>query len=215
MMDLMPKSLPIFVGSTFADLEPHRAAVLYALQLLEAVVSGMEHFGSFRAFKAHLKQQHDVSFFTTPDDLAMRVTQDVARLIQEGGLSVQESALARIVENLPRVDWLTEERFAFLKKEIGNAAEPVGSDVVLREALEFMLSGDNLSAAFLLTRTTHLNVREAIDLLMEITRRLGTVIVRGYKAMEKEGRCLTAVRTGVSGLCFQALPPSIPGRSTA
>jgi hypothetical protein len=77
------------------------------------------------------------------------------------------------------VDWLTEERFAFLKKEIGNAAKPVGSDVVLREALEFILSGDNLSAAFLLTRTTHLNVREAIDLLMEITRKLGTVIVSG------------------------------------
>ena len=141
-----------------------------------------------KALKAHLKQHHVISFFTTPDDLAMRVTQDVARLIQEGGLSVQESALARLVENLPRVDWLTEERFAFLKKEIGSVAQPVGSDVVLREALQSILSGDNHSAAFLITRTTHLNIREAIDLLMEITRRLGTVIVNGYKVMEREGR---------------------------
>jgi Domain of unknown function (DUF4062) len=230
MIDLMMESLPIFVGSTFADLEPHRTAVLYALQRLEAIVRGMEHFGSLpgtpkdeclrkvrscrayigifamrygttdqqdgksiteleyeeaqrfhlrsliylideerqpvlpkhvdfgesaeklKALKALLKKHHVVSFFTTPDDLAMRVTQDVACLVQEGGLSVQEAALARVVENLPRVDWLTEERFAFLKKEIGSVAEPVGSDVVLREALGFILTGDNLSAAFLINK---------------------------------------------------------------
>lgn len=262
----MAEMLPLFVGSTFVDLEAHRDAVLSALQRLEAVVRGMEHFGSLpgmpkdeclrkvrscrayigifamrygsvdqetgksiteleydeaqrfhlrsliylldenrqpvlpkhidfgesgeklRAFKAHLKQHHVVSFFTTPDDLAMRVTQDVARLIQDGGLVVEESALSRIVDNLPRIDWLNDERFAFLKKEIGSIADPIRSDVVLRKALQFILSGDNLSAAFLVTQSTRLNVREAIDLLMEIAKALGKVIVRGYKTMEEEGR---------------------------
>jgi hypothetical protein len=60
--------------------------------------------------------------------------------------------------------------------------------VIFREALEFILSGDNLSAVFLVRRTTRLHVREAIDLLMEVTRKLGSVIVNGYRVMEKEGR---------------------------
>lgn len=47
------------------------------------------------------KKHHVVSFFTTPDDLAMRVTQDAARLMQECGVPFQESALAQIVNNLP------------------------------------------------------------------------------------------------------------------
>lgn len=140
-----------------------------------------------KALKARLKQHHVVSFFTTPDDLAMRVTQDVARLIQENNLVVEESALARIFDNLPRIDWLSDERFAFLKKEIGNLADPIRSDVVLRQALQFILSGDNLSAAFLVARSTRLDVREAIDMLMDITKTLGKVIVHGYRVMEEEG----------------------------
>jgi hypothetical protein len=140
------------------------------------------------ALKAHLKQHHVVSFFTTPDDLAMRVTQDVARLIQEDKLVVEESALARIVDNLPRIAWLNDERFEFLKKEIGRLADPIRSEVVLREALQFILSGDNLSAAYLVAQSTRLNLREAIDLLIDIAKTLGNVIVRGYRVMEKEGR---------------------------
>lgn len=38
--------LPIFVGSTFSDLEPYRRAVRDCLAQLEAVVRGMEYFGS-------------------------------------------------------------------------------------------------------------------------------------------------------------------------
>ncbi len=262
----MPDSLSIFVGSTFADLDPHRAAVLHALQRLEAVARGMEHFGSLsgmpkdeclrlvrscrayvrifamrygsidpetakslteleyeeaqrfhlcsliylidedrqpvppkhvdfgesgerlKALKARLKERHVVSFFTTPDDLAMRITQDVARLIQEGGLPVQQSALSQIVDKLPRADWPDDEEFAFLKKRIGSLADPIGSDVILREALQFIFAGDNLSAAFLVTRSTPLNVRQAIDLLMKISKMIAGVALEGYKHMEKQGR---------------------------
>jgi hypothetical protein len=38
--------LPIFVGSTFADLQPYRRAVRDSLAQLEAVVRGMEYLGS-------------------------------------------------------------------------------------------------------------------------------------------------------------------------
>ena len=38
--------IPIFVGSTFVDLQPYRRAVRDALSQLEAIVRGMEYFGS-------------------------------------------------------------------------------------------------------------------------------------------------------------------------
>jgi hypothetical protein len=38
--------IPIFVGSTFVDLQPYRRAVRDALGQLEAIVRGMEYFGS-------------------------------------------------------------------------------------------------------------------------------------------------------------------------
>jgi hypothetical protein len=38
--------IPIFVGSTFVDLQSYRRAVRDALAQLEAIVRGMEHFGS-------------------------------------------------------------------------------------------------------------------------------------------------------------------------
>ena len=37
---------PVFVGSTFQDLQSYRTAVRQALHELEAVVRGMEYFGS-------------------------------------------------------------------------------------------------------------------------------------------------------------------------
>jgi hypothetical protein len=41
-----PQHLPIFVSSTFSDLQPYRAAVREALHRLETVVRGMEYFGA-------------------------------------------------------------------------------------------------------------------------------------------------------------------------
>src|SRR5207342_1854464 len=42
----IPSNVPVFVGSTFADLQPYRSAVREALHRLEAVVRGMEYFGA-------------------------------------------------------------------------------------------------------------------------------------------------------------------------
>ena len=49
-MEVLPGSkrqhVPIFVGSTFIDMQPYRQAVHDALSQLEAIVRGMEYFGS-------------------------------------------------------------------------------------------------------------------------------------------------------------------------
>ena len=45
----MTTGFPVFVGSTFIDLQPHRDAVRAALHRFEVVVRGMEYFGSLPA----------------------------------------------------------------------------------------------------------------------------------------------------------------------
>jgi Domain of unknown function (DUF4062) len=44
--EIQKQYLPIFVGSTFVDLQNYRAAVCDALHRLETIVRGMEYFGS-------------------------------------------------------------------------------------------------------------------------------------------------------------------------
>lgn len=141
-----------------------------------------------RSLKEKLKHNHVVSFFTTPDDLAMKVTQDLSDLLQQQGANVEKGALAKIVGALPKVDWLDEERFAFLKERIGNVADPIGSDEVLHEALQFLLMDDRLSAVFLIAQSTGLNIRQSIDLMLKVHVIALTVALEGYRKMEKEGK---------------------------
>src|SRR5882724_3034884 len=271
----MQRTVPVFVSSTFADLQPYRAAVRDALHRLEAVVRGMEYFGALsetpkdeclrivrscqyylgvvgmrygsldpetgksfthleyeeaqrlrlptliylvdeerqpvlpkhidfgepseklREFKRTLKTSHVVSFFTSPEDLAVRVSQDLPALVERTGTSVHHGELAKLVESLPRVTWLTPERFGFLKKEVGEAAAIVPSDDLLKELMEFLLSGDRLAAVFLLARRAHLDLRDATDALMEIEKRIFAVVERGAKIITEQRR--TASKTDAPG----------------
>ena len=88
------------------------------------------------------------------------------------------------MKSLPRIDWLTDERFAFLKREIGELANPIPSDTLLRETIEFLLTGDRSAAVFLLTRATSLNLRAAIDCSMAIETKLKQVVKRGFSIMK-------------------------------
>jgi hypothetical protein len=273
----MSTPFPVFVGSTFQDLQPYRAAVRQALHELEAVVRGMEYFGSLpetpkeeclrivrtcrayvgifsmrygsidqvtgkslthleyeeaqrvhlpsliylldegrqpvlpsqiefgegaeklRLLKAELRQRHTVSTFTTPEDLAGKVTRDLPALAHRSGFEVRAGELSKIIAGLPRIDWLTEERFTFLKREIGDAASSIPSDAILREVIEFLLSGDRQAAAFLVTRATPLDFRAAIDLTMAIENKIGEIVKRGLESLHaKEATELAAN------------PPSIP-----
>lgn len=139
-----------------------------------------------REFKGKLKKNHVVSFFTSPEDLAVRVSQDLPALVQRSGTTIHQGELAKLVESLPRVAWLTPERFAFLKKEVGEAATVMPSDELLQEALEFLLAGDRLAAVFLLSRRAQLDLREATDALMEIEKRVFAVIERGAKIISEQ-----------------------------
>jgi hypothetical protein len=139
-----------------------------------------------KALKKTLRERHVVSFFTSPDDLAARVTADFPALAARNGFEVRGGELAKIVAAQPRVDWLTEERFAFLKGEIGEIAYALPSDAIYREVLEFLLCGNRQAAVFLVTRGTSLDLRASIDLLIAIEAKLRTVIDRGFGIMNSK-----------------------------
>ncbi|MDB6123560.1 MAG: hypothetical protein JWQ71_2553 [Pedosphaera sp.] len=261
----MIPSFPVFVSSTFCDLQPYRHAVCQALHRIEAIVRGMEYFGSLpetpkdeclrivrtcrayigifamrygsvdistgksltqleyeeaqriglpsliylvdeerqpilpchiefgegaerlRTFKALLRGRHVVSSFTSPEDLVAKLTQDLPKLASRNGVEIREGELSKIIAGLPRIDWLNDERFAFLKTKIGEASRSLPDDTILREMIEFLLTGDRLAAAFLVARATTLNFRASIDLLMEIETKLKEVIERGYQILNSSG----------------------------
>lgn len=260
----MQQNLPVFVSSTFVDLQLHCAAVREAMHRLEVVVRGMEYFGALpeapkdeclrimrgcRAYvgifamqygsvdpesgksfthleykeaqrlklpsliylideerqpvlpvnvdvgvsgekllelKRELRKRHVVSAFTSPEDLAARISQDLPAMAQRMGTPVDKSELDRLIETLPRVTWLDDSRFSYLKKEIGGLAEPIGSDALLREALEFLLAGDRMTAFYLLSGRTNLGTRRSIDLLMEIEKKVLAVVERGSRALAQQ-----------------------------
>jgi hypothetical protein len=88
-----------------------------------------------------------VSRLTTPDDLAKRIVVDLHSLAERA--DVRQRELARILTAIRRIDWLTDERFEFLVREMGPLAEQVPSRQVLHEVLEFLLSGDHQAAVLL------------------------------------------------------------------
>lgn len=137
-----------------------------------------------RAFKGVLRGSHVVSFFTTPEDLALRVSQDLPALIERTGQQVNRGELARVTASLPRIDWLTKARFEFLKQEAGEAVTAIfPSDDLLKEAMEFLLSGDRLAAVFLLARGARIDLRKATDTLISLEKRIQEVIERGSKIL--------------------------------
>ena len=260
----MAAAFPVFVGSTFQDLEPYRVAVRQTLHQLETVVRGMEYFGSLpdtpkeeclrivrscrayigifamrygsidpmagkslthleyeeaqrirlpsliylldeerqpvlpkdiefgegaeklRQLKTEVRHRHVVSLFTTPDDLSSKLARDLPALAQRTGFEVRPGELSSIIASLPRIDWMTDDRFIFLKREIGSTAAPIASDAILWEVIEFLLSGDRQAAAFLVARATPLDIRAAIDLSRAIEKKIGGVIERGMKIMNND-----------------------------
>jgi hypothetical protein len=54
---------------------------------------------------------------------------------------------------------------------------------VLREALEFLFAGDRQTAVFLLARTSRLDLRQVIDLMIEVEKVVAQVIARGYRVI--------------------------------
>jgi hypothetical protein len=171
----------------------HLPSLIYLLdEHRQPVLPSHIEFGEgaerLKLLKATLRERHVVSTFTTPDDLVARITGDLPALANRSGFEVREGELSKLIAVLPRIDWLNEERFAFLKREVGELAAKLPTDAILREVFEFLLSGDRQAAAFLVVRATPLDFRTAIDTVRAIEDKLKAVIERGFEIMAAEAK---------------------------
>jgi hypothetical protein len=133
-----------------------------------------------RDLKGVLKKAHVINFFSSPEDLVAKVTQDVVRLI--GAMAKQPTAqvLSQIAANTVTRHPLTPPRFAYLKQRASEKFKHDVPDSILREALELVIGGDNMAAAFVLSRGTPMPLNDAVDGLMGVEKVL-IEIVEKYK----------------------------------
>jgi hypothetical protein len=124
-----------------------------------------------RDLKGVLKKAHVVNFFSSPEDLAAKVTQDIVRLL--GALTKQSTAqvLSQLAANAIRRHPLTPPRFAYLKRRTSGVFKHDVPESILREALELIIGGDKLAAALVLSRGTPMPLDDTVDGLMLIEMR--------------------------------------------
>ena len=237
--------VPIFVGSTYEDLNDYRNAVKDALHRLETIVRGMEYFGSkpgspkeeclkvvrscriyigifamrygsidaetgksmthleleeagklklptliymideqkqpvlpkfvetgssaelLRALKYELKKKYMVSFFTSPEDLAKKITQDLPSILQDSGVAVSAETLAPP----------TEEAKALMQKFAARPRKHAGKELIVEVEM-----GDGLAGL-------------AVDECTSFGLRLGDTITRRVKC-EVLGNYPSLIATG-------------------
>jgi len=242
----MPAS--VFVSSTFADLERHRALVREAISRLECGSKAMEFFGALpetpkeeclrlvrsanayvgifgmrygsidsesekslthleyeeaqairlpsliyvidedshpvlpkhidtgaaaqklSELKATLQKSHVVNFFSSPEDLVAKVTQDIVRLLGAMSKAPTAQVLSQLAANAIRRHPLTAPRFEYLRGKVKHLFRQDVPDSILREALELMIAGDNMAAGFVLSRGTPMPLDDAVDGLMGIDK---------------------------------------------
>lgn len=121
-----------------------------------------------RDLKVGLKKSHVVNFFTSPEDLAAKVTQDVVRLVASMTKQPTAEVLSQLAANAVRRHSLTQHRFEYLKQRTSGIFKHDVPDVILREALELIIGGDNMAGAFVLSRGTLMPLDNAVDGLMKI-----------------------------------------------
>ena len=121
-----------------------------------------------RDLKLTLKASHVVNFFASPEDLVAKVTQDIVRMV--GAMANQPAAhvLAQLATNAVKRHPLTPPRFEFLKQQVAGVFKHDVPNSILREALELIIGGDNMAAAFVLSRGTPMPLDDAVDGLMAI-----------------------------------------------
>jgi hypothetical protein len=86
-----------------------------------------------QALKAELKKTFVVSFFTTPEDLAKRVTQDLPPLLQNIGISVTQ----------PLPEKVSDDAKTLLRQFRARPAKHAGKELLVDVELEDDLSGVN------------------------------------------------------------------------
>lgn len=128
------------------------------------------------AFKAKLKNSHVINTFTSPEDLAAKVTQDVVRFVGAMAQAPGAQVMPQLVANATHFHHLTTPRFEFLKGKVAGVYTHDVPDSVLRDSLGFLLGGDNMAATFVLSRGTPMPMNDAIDGLMKIEQVLAELV---------------------------------------
>lgn len=127
-------------------------------------------------FKERLKNAHVVSTFTSPEDLAAKVTQDVVRLVNTMAKVPEAQVMSQLAATPMHFHHLTIPGFEFLKTKIAAVCMQNVPDSVLRESLGFLLSGDGLAASCVLARDNLMSMDEAIDGLMKVEKVLAELV---------------------------------------
>jgi hypothetical protein len=135
--------------------------------------------------KAALKKSHVVQFFSSAEDLASKVTQDVVRLMGAMSKTPTAQVLSQIAINAVVRHPLTLPRFEFLRGKVAHLFSHTIPDSVLREALELTIAGDKMAAAFVLSRGTPMPLDDAVDGLMGVEKILAEMI-ENHKASIRE-----------------------------
>ncbi|WP_026432528.1 DUF4062 domain-containing protein [Paracidovorax oryzae] len=138
------------------------------------------------AFKGQLRKAHVVNAFSSPEDLAAKVTQDVVRLVGSIEKAPGAQILPQLAATATRMHRLTPPRFAFLKGKVSGACTQDVPDSVLHESLGFLLGGDNMAAAFTLSRGAPMSLDDAIDSLMRIEETLMELVKDARSTRERE-----------------------------
>lgn len=73
---------------------------------------------------------------------------------------------------------MTLPRFEFLKSQALGVFKHDVPDSILREALELIVGGDNMAAAFVLSRGTPMHLDDALDGFMKIEKVLINLMQR-------------------------------------
>jgi hypothetical protein len=120
--------------------------------------------------KARLKKSHVVNFFSSPADLAVKVTQDLVHILGAMINMPTAQVLSQLAANAVTRHPLTEPRFQFLRGKVKHLFSYEIPDSILREALELVISGNNLAAAFVLNCGTPMPLDDAVDGLMEVEK---------------------------------------------
>jgi len=95
--------------------------------------------------------------------------------------------LSQIAANAVKRHPLTPPRFDYLNKRTSGIFKYDVPDSILREALELIIGGDNMAAAFVLSRGTPMPLDDAVDGLMEVERVLIEIVERNKPKAEGNG----------------------------
>lgn len=118
--------------------------------------------------KSSLKHSHVVNLFISPENLAEKITNDLSQLINSLSKTPSAQVLSQIANNTVKRYPLSQPRFEFVKENTKTYFDYKIPDAIMQEAIELILAGDRMAAAFVLNRGTPMPLRDAIDGLMKV-----------------------------------------------